>query len=757
MNLLRLKPLTLAIASLLSSGTLLAADATDDNAKELAEMTVRHSRPATVVQNPSPQAEVSGEQARNMNVVNTEDIVKYLPSLQIRKRYIGDRNAIIAARTTGTVQSARSLVYADGLLLSNLLGNSYAYPARWNLVGSEEIDTVNVLYGPFSALLPGNSAGATILMTTRRPENVEAHARVQAFSQPYKLYGTDMTAYGHQEQASGGFRVGGLTVSLMANHLDSRAQPMSFATATRATSGAGSVPYSGYTVDKDPSGVQRVIVGATSIDHTVQDVGKIRLAYDFGPESRLAFTFGEWRNDSTTRAESYLKNAAGQTVTSATGTSAILVNGQRYTVAASTFAPGNSETVNRLYGLTFDSRLADDWRLESAFSLYETPTDIARAASSPTATGGSVAFSDGTGWNNADLRLIWKPNSGKAGHTVTAGLHHDAYNYDYEKYNSTSWVNESSKTALTNRNHGRTKTQALFIQDEWKLAPKWSLTAGVRHEQWEATQGLIYTTALGNNSFSDREASGTSPKLSLAWQATADWNLRASLGKAYRFPTVTELYQTEKNETTGAFRISDPNLKPEKIFAKDLTAEGAVGGGVLRLSLFEEVVRDALYSFTDYSLVTRNQNIDKLRVRGAEVAYVAPEVMRGLDLTASLTYARSKVLENQLNPASVGKWVVRVPDWRASLLAVYRFNDQVSGSLGYKYSGKQYNNADNSDQWPDTYGGNSSFSTFDAKLSYRFAKGMTAAFGVDNLTNEKYYAFHPYPQRTFHGEIRVDY
>lgn len=757
MNLPRLKPLTLAIASLLSSGTLLASDATDDNAKELAEMTVRHSRPATVVQNPSPQAEVSGEQARSMNVVNTEDIVKYLPSLQIRKRYIGDRNAIIAARTTGTVQSARSLVYADGLLLSNLLGNSYAYPARWNLVGSEEIDSVNVLYGPFSALLPGNSAGATILMTTRRPESIEAHARVQAFSQPYKLYGTDMTAYGHQEQASGGFRVGGLTVSLMANHLDSRAQPMSFATATQATSGAGSVPYSGYTVDKDPSGVQRVIVGSTSIDHTVQDVGKIRLAYDFGPESRLAFTFGEWRNDSTTRAESYLKNAAGQTVTSATGTSAILVNGQRYTVAASTFAPGNSETVNRLYGLTFDSRLADDWRLESAFSLYQTPIDISRAAASPTATGGSVAFSDGTGWNNADLRLIWKPNGGKAGHTITAGLHHDAYKYDYEKYNSTSWVNESSKTALTNRNYGRTKTQALFIQDEWKLAPKWSLTAGVRHEQWEATQGLIYTTALGNNSFSDREASGTSPKLSLAWQATADWSLRASLGKAYRFPTVTELYQTEKNETTGATRISDPNLKPEKIFAKDLTAEGAAGGGVLRLSLFEEIVRDALYSFTDYSLVTRNQNIDKLRVRGAEVAYVAPELMRGLDLTASLTYARSKVLENQLNPASVGKWVVRVPDWRASLLAVYRFNDQLSGSLGYKYSGKQYNNADNSDQWPDTYGGNSSFSTFDAKLSYRFAKGMTAAFGVDNLTNEKYYAFHPYPQRTFHGEIRVDY
>lgn len=749
----RIKPLALAVAALAASGQLFAAD--EETTKELSEMTVRQSRPAAVVQNPSPQAEVTGEQARNMNVVNTEDIVKYLPSLQIRKRYIGDRNAIIAARTTGTVQSARSLVYADGLLLSNLLGNSYSYPARWNLVGSEEIDTVNVLYGPFSALLPGNSAGATILMTTRRPEDVEAHARVQFFSQPYKLYGTDMTAYGHQAQASGGFRVGGLTVSLMANHLDSRGQPMSFATASKVTSGSGSVPYTGYTVDRDPSGVQRVIVGATSIDHTIQDVGKIRLAYDFSPETRLAFTFGEWRNDSTNRTESYLKNAAGQTVYSATGGSAILVNGQRYTVAASTFAPNRSETVNRLFGLTFDSRLSADWRLESAFSLYQTPTDSQRTAASPTAANGTLALSDGTGWNNADLRLIWKPDGGKAGHTVTAGLHHDAYTYDYEKYNAGNWLSEGSKTTLTDRNYGRTQTQAVYLQDEWKFAPRFALTAGVRQETWQASKGEIYTSTLGQNTIREREESGTSPKLSLAWQATPDWTLRGSLGKAFRFPTVTELYQTEKTSTTT--RISDPNLKPEQVFAKDLTAEGALGRGTLRLSLFEEIVHDALYSFTDYALTTRNQNIDKLRVRGAEVAYVAPEVLRGLDLTASVTYARSRVLENHLYPASVGKWVIRVPDWRASLLAVYRFNDQWTGMLGYKYSGKQYNNPDNSDEWPNTYGGNSSFSTFDTKLSYRFAKNTTVGFGIDNLTNEKYYAFHPYPQRTFHGEIRVDY
>lgn len=755
MNHCHIKPIALAIVSLFASNSLIAADLANENTKELAEMTVRQARPAVAVQSPSPKAEVTGEQARNMNVVNTEDVVKYLPSLQIRKRYIGDRNAIVAARTTGNVQSARSLVYSDGLLLSNLLGNGYGYPARWSLVGSEEIETVDVLYGPFSAMLPGNSAGATILMTTRRPEGAEAHGRIQVFSSDFDLYNTHMTAHGHQEQGSGSVRAGDLSISVLGNHLDSYGPAMSFATATKATGSARGTAVSGYVIDKDPTGAQRVVVGGYGMDHTVQDIGKVRVAYDFSTDTRLAFTFAEWRNHSETSAESYLKNAVGQTVTSATTASPILINGQRYSLTAANFAPGSSNTVNRLFGLTFDSRLAEDWRLETAISRYDTPTDISRAASSATASNGTTTFGDGSGWSNIDLRAIWKPNAGKAGHAVMAGFHQDDYKYASEQYSVSRWSNEDSKTRWNSTNRGRTSTQALYIQDDWKFAPQFTLITGVRQEKWQATEGSINTTALGQNNFKDREETGTSPKITLAWQATQDWNIRGSLGKAFRFPTVTELFQTQTKGSTTS--ISDPNLKPEKVFAKDLTAEGAVGAGILRLSVFEEEVNDALYSFTDYSNTTRNQNVDKLRARGAEVSYVAPNVLRGLDLTGSVTYVHSRVLENSLNPASVGKWMVRVPDWRASMFAVYRIDDQWTTSLGYKYSGRQYNNPDNSDQWPDTYGGNSKFSTFDAKVSYRFAKMATASLGVDNLTNEKYFAFHPYPQRTIHGEIRIDY
>ena len=61
---------------------------------------------------------------RRINATDSEDALKYLPSLLVRKRYIGDYNhAILSSRASGTGNSARSAVYADGILLSNYLGN----------------------------------------------------------------------------------------------------------------------------------------------------------------------------------------------------------------------------------------------------------------------------------------------------------------------------------------------------------------------------------------------------------------------------------------------------------------------------------------------------------------------------------------------------------------------------------------------------------------------------------------------------------
>ncbi len=68
--------------------------------------------------------------------------------------------------------SARSAVYADGILLSNYLGNGIAngsnYAPRWGLVTPEEIYNTHVR-SPSRPPTPRNSAGAVVDYVTRMP------------------------------------------------------------------------------------------------------------------------------------------------------------------------------------------------------------------------------------------------------------------------------------------------------------------------------------------------------------------------------------------------------------------------------------------------------------------------------------------------------------------------------------------------------------------------------------------------------------
>ena len=45
----------------------------------------------------------------------------------------------------------------------------------------------------------------------------------------------------------------------------------------------------------------------------------------------------------------------------------------------------------------------------------------------------------------------------------------------------------------------------------------------------------------------------------------------------------------------------------------------------------------------------------------------------------------------------------------------------------------------------------------DAKANYRVNEHLSTSLGIDNLQNKKYFLFHPFPQRTFIGEAKVNF
>ena len=728
---------------------------------QLQKVLVRGEKPGVAANLPAVSEGISAKQiAESINVVNTEDAIKYLPSVQVRKRYIGDRNSIIVTRTSGSTSSARSLVYADGLLLSNLLGNSYGFPPRWSMVSPEEIQHIDVIYGPFSAALPGNSMGTTIVITTRMPKKFEAHAKAQSFWQNFKLYGTDDDFNGYQTNAVLGNRHKDLAWLTSFDHLDSHGQPMTFATKSLSSTaaGGGDTVVTGAQQDSDANGNPRVIMGAASIDHSVQDNFKVKLAYDLSPTTKAIYTLGYWRSDSDVTAQSYLRNAAGNPVYSGN----VNIGGLRYALPANTFQPSRRLEENWMHGLSFSSDARQEWGWQAVASWFNVSTDEQRSPSIalPAAQGGGagqVVLGDGTGWRTLDLKGIWRPGLERGQHEANFGYHYDRYTLDSRVFNTADWLNGSASTRAS-AFAGNTETQALFVQDAWRFTPGWKMTLGGRYEQWRAFGGATSdaTTTIGQN---ERTESFISPKASLAFQATSDWLLRASVGRAYRMPTVSELFQGTVN--SGAIVNNDPNLKPEKALTGELTAERDLGDGLLRFSVFQEDAYDALYSQTNVTIfptVTSIQNIDNIRTRGVEVALQKNDLgLRGLDFTGSVTYADSEILKNDKFPASVGMQQPRVPDWRATAVATYHQGERWTYALAARYSGRQFNTLDNSDSNPDTYGGTSRFFVVDTRVTYKLAKQYTASVGADNLNNYRYYAYHPYPQRTFHAELKYDF
>src|SRR5689334_1360411 len=174
----------------------------------------------------TPQTKESVDAARlreTVNLRNTEDALRYFPSLVVRKRHIGDTQAPLATRTSGVGSSARSLIYADGVLLSALIGNNnnFASP-RWGMVSPEEIEKVDVLYGPFSAQYPGNAIGAVVNITTRLPDKLEASATAAGNLQHFQQYGTKGDHPAYQLAATLGDRMGAFSWFASVNHVDSK-------------------------------------------------------------------------------------------------------------------------------------------------------------------------------------------------------------------------------------------------------------------------------------------------------------------------------------------------------------------------------------------------------------------------------------------------------------------------------------------------------------------------------------------------------
>ena len=771
-------PTRIALAVALAFPLIVWAD-TAAPVRSLGTVIVTGEQPTSLpTQIPTTTESATREQIeRSVNAADSEDALKYFPSLLVRKRYIGDYNhAVLSSRASGTGNSARSAVYADGILLSNFLGNGVgglSFPPRWGLVTPEEIDRVDVMYGPFAAAYPGNSVGAVVDYVTRMPKQFEAHAATAYVSQPFDLYATHRTFRAWESSASVGNRNGDWRWWLDFSHTDSDSQPLTFATRllSKGSPGGAGMPVTGAILDADKSGNPIYVMGSGTQYRTQQDHIKAKLAYDVSPTLRASYVLGVWRNESSGGAQSYLRDAGGNAVYGG----GINVNGLAFTgsqaLTGGDLALTQESLLHTMHGLSLKQHGGGEWDWEIAASRYAYGKDEKRQSgtnntlpASGSGGAGTLADGSGTGWDTLALKGIWRP-AGDA-HVVEFGFQQERYRLRYltSTIAGDCLADDPGSTASDVR--GRTALRSLYAQDAWTLSERWRAVLGLRAESWTASDGFtgIAATPAVVTFWPDRHEVHFSPKAALSWQWLPDTVLKLSAGRAVRFPTVGELYGA--TSTSNAQFINDPQLKPERSWTTELSAEKDLGNATARITFFAEDTHDALYSQTALDPianlnVTRVQNVARIATQGVELAGNGTDIGRkGLDLAASITYADSRIRENAGFVAvpgdTIGKWQPNIPRWRATALATYRFAPAWSASLGARYSGRQYRTLDNSDGNGFTYQGASKYFVTDLRVRWQVARQWTAAFGIDNLNNYKYWNFHPYPQRSYSAELKFD-
>lgn len=225
--------------------------------------------------------------------------------------------------------------------------------------------------------------------------------------------------------------------------------------------------------------------------------------------------------------------------------------------------------------------------------------------------------------------------NGFAGHNIRLGLGHEDLNMYQIRTVKNFWLRTDSAAALIGvpvptgavidygvlqphqLPHRRFNDYA-YIQDEWNFARDWSLTAGIR-----------------NDNFSDF-GNTTNPRLALVWDASLDLTAKLMFGQAFRAPSFNEQYGVNP---TGD---GNPNIKPEKIRTIETAfAWQARNSLKLNLNLYHYTMKDTIRPVTKPGGIgAQYTNTGQLHGSGMEVEAVW-DASRNLRVTANLALQES--------------------------------------------------------------------------------------------------------------------
>lgn len=703
----------------------------------------------------TPSFTVSKEDIDKTNLVSAEDAIKMAPSVQVRRRFYADTNGVTAIRGSNNFQTNHFNMYVDGIPLHNPVQTRFNGAPKWNLIAPNAIDSTTVFYGPYSAEHRG-AFGGTFDIKTRLPDDFEMSVDITGIIQDSNLFGKEEVLTGHKEFISAGNRFGDWTFFAFFNHLENEGQAQSIASASSKPVGV-----SGTYGETTITGGDTFILGDRGLNKNLTDLYELKVSYDFTPDLRGLFTIAFEDTERVSKGRTYLKDGDGNRVfdpKDASGNSLLRRGATR---------DADNERKSLAYAFNLSGKLNDDWDIDTTASFFdafkdETYTNDFSRKDPRYATDKGGDLKDVTVyWVDYSLKLATQNLFDNEDLGFLAGYQFNHSYLDIDKY--TVGIKGHVTDNLEDSDGGSTQMHSAFAQADWDFIDNWNIMVGFRYDHWRATRGYINDTVGKNGKLPDRSASRVSPKASLSFTPTDDISLRYSFSKAYRFAVAEELFNS--SSSVNVQNISDPNLAPESGYFHDFKIRYELDQGYTSISFFYNQIEDEIQS-TTILLNTGNelrqtQGIDQTETIGVEFVYQQDHIMDlPIGLAVNGTWMNKEIKKNSRDPRLVGNEWTRVPQWRANGTLTYHTTLEWDNILAVQYRSNQHISSDNSDNKSNVFGSSSDYVLVNFKSSYKrhIGKGVTAKFsvGIDNILDEEYYDFHPYPQRTYFANIGFD-
>ena len=750
-----------AIALLASaSQSALAQNTTNNPAAPIEEILIWGSDAGQRSSMSHPASVLTQADLASINIATTEDVVKFEPSLVIRRRFIGDSNGTMGMRGANMFQTSRSMVFADGVPLHYLLQSRWNGSPRWSMVSASEIAQVEVLYGPFSAEYSGNAMGGVVLIESAIPQQREFHFDSSYYSQEFDAYGFSDRVNGYKSFFSVGDKIGDTSLYFSYNRLENDSQPQTFYFGANNSSPAAS-NVTGGVIGNDQFGTQRLWFGDTGVVDTETQNYKIKIGHDIGAWSGLVNIAYEDRA-SGNQPTAYMRNSSGDLVWSGN----VRQDGTGISIPAGRLGVGEQERDSLSLGLRVRGPLTDTIDLESNLNQFSIVRDESRdslrnpADPAYTPAGQVTDFGD-TGWQSAEVKLTFN-QLGIDDLSLVTGLRYDAYELNIDVYDSNAYQS-GSKDRLNSSSGGETDVSAAFAELSWLPTQQWALTLGGRYESFNSNDGY-YTTVIGGDvrpvAVPGQSRSAFSPKFTAAYQPTDNWTLSYAVAEAYRFPIVEELFS--QYQAYNTINQANPSLKPEAGLHHNLGVEYGFDGGYIRVNAFQESIEDVIEAQAETLpggiSVRTFIPIDQVDTLGGEFIVNASDLwLDNLDLRFNTTYTDNEIVRNRVDPSIEGNVYPRLPTWRANLLATYHISDDWNIGLNYQYADTSFGRNDNRDTEQNVYGAQDGYSRVGIKTDYRFGNGFSLGAGVDNIGNDIDFVAHPWPGRTVYLNVSYDW